>query len=913
MGDLMRYKVPLFILLALGMTLVLVATVSALEPERITDDIHSQWDPDMSSRYIVWQDGRHGDSEIYSYDLVGSNGVVRVSNNPVNRDEYPRVDSDRVAWRSRDDSSGWYQVYFKNLTTGQQREIYNDTNYLRGHNIGDDYVLYSYEEWTGTWSQSLYKYRISSQTSTLVYSFSPTSWGDINNIEILGNKAIFFKRDDNSKELIHFDLVNDQILKTLSIPENTGWCGFSTNQVLVCYTWDGGPFTLNINTQQYEGLELGLTLGESSGYKVSGKHIVYMNFTVEDFGYDLFSYKLDTKETVRLTYTPSSPEYYFTVSGNMVSYISSKSVFPDLYLMRLPQDPPDLAISKNEVVLNPSFPVVNEPCELNVIVQNVGRSDADAKVRVTFRTTIGPPMTMTQDSGTITKGQFFMVKFQDINFIRPGYYTMSVEVDHRIQGTQIPELNLDNNKVKVEIYVNGKPSPIIDPVDPIEVPTFDPVPLDGSNSFDKDGISVYSWDFGDGTGAIGPKVTHSWADDGAYVVTLTVYDIYGAMNSTTKIVNITNRPPEAVWSVPAIMPRGKEVVLNAIGSYDDDGAITEVAWDIPGEDDPLIGQFITYVFTQEDQLVTVILNVTDDDGALTTVQLQIELVDEDARNIPPVAVITVTGNGGNLTMSAIGSFDPNGIIETYEWTFDDGSTDTGDTVTKMFPEGDHFITLNIEDDEGLTDTAVVAVSISYTEPPDIIQEVYGNTTVVNRIDGNEAPSVTASFDILDNKTGEVSFTGTASDPDGNITNYQWDFDGDGVWDFTSTSTASTTNTYTKPGFYTAILRVTDDNGTSAVTVLSVAIKTDEIGKTVVKSDSEAGGVDMTMLIIVLVLAIVIAAVVAVVAAKKFAAPAELDIASQEEVNELNRLVEDSKMTGAQVDEAEAIVRQLEGR
>ncbi len=48
------------------------------------------------------------------------------------------------------------------------------------------------------------------------------------------------------------------------------------------------------------------------------------------------------------------------------------------------------------------------------------------------------------------------------------------------------------------------------------------------------------------------------------------------------------------------------------------------------------------------------------------------------------------------------------------------------------------------------------------------------------------------------------------DPDGTITLYEWDFNGDGLYDWSSETTGCTTHTYTTPGSFTAILQVTDE-------------------------------------------------------------------------------------------------------
>ena len=58
----------------------------------------------------------------------------------------------------------------------------------------------------------------------------------------------------------------------------------------------------------------------------------------------------------------------------------------------------------------------------------------------------------------------------------------------------------------------------------------------------------------------------------------------------------------------------------------------------------------------------------------------------------------------------------------------------------------------------------------------------------------------------------VTLTGTGTDADGVIVLYEWDFEGDGTYDWSSASTGDTAHTYSTPGQYDAVLRVTDDDG-----------------------------------------------------------------------------------------------------
>ena len=80
---------------------------------------------------------------------------------------------------------------------------------------------------------------------------------------------------------------------------------------------------------------------------------------------------------------------------------------------------------------------------------------------------------------------------------------------------------------------------------------------------------------------------------------------------------------------------------------------------------------------------------------------------------------------------------------------------------------------------------------------------------------NQLPIVdlfTSDF-TLGNAPLTVHFTCNAHDPDGSITSYKWDFDGDGTFD-QKTTIGTVTHTYTKAGVYNATVTVFDDKGAS---------------------------------------------------------------------------------------------------
>ncbi len=87
---------------------------------------------------------------------------------------------------------------------------------------------------------------------------------------------------------------------------------------------------------------------------------------------------------------------------------------------------------------------------------------------------------------------------------------------------------------------------------------------------------------------------------------------------------------------------------------------------------------------------------------------------------------------------------------------------------------------------------------------------------------NRPPEVAVTSTYITTMTGSsVVFGGVAVD-DGEVVLYEWDFDGDGVFEYSSETTAATTWIFPDDGEYHAVLRATDDQhatGTATVTVV----------------------------------------------------------------------------------------------
>jgi Tol biopolymer transport system component len=99
-------------------------------------------------------------------------------------------------------------------------------------------------------------------------------------------------------------------------------------------------------------------------------------------------------------------------------------------------------------------------------------------------------------------------------------------------------------------------------------------------------------------------------------------------------------------------------------------------------------------------------------------------------NTPPVAVPRVTATPGNLEVQVDGggSSDPDGWIESYSWSFGDGTTATGASGPHRYAAPGHYsVVLTVTDDAGTTATQVTTVEVT---PPAAAAPAPGPITYV---------------------------------------------------------------------------------------------------------------------------------------------------------------------------------------
>ena len=262
-----------------------------------------------------------------------------------------------------------------------------------------------------------------------------------------------------------------------------------------------------------------------------------------------------------------------------------------------------------------------------------------------------------------------------------------------------------------------------------------------------------------------------------------------------------------------------DVALSSAGSHDPDGTIASYSWDF-GDGSPLSAdQNPDHTFTADGAYV-VKLTVTDNSNAIGITQKVIHV--GSAANASPVPVINapVTAGKAPLDVALIGSgsSDPDGTIESYEWSFGDSTPNSSeaDTFHTFANPGTYTVTLTVVDDGGAVAVATKIITVA----------------------ANQAPHAVASANPLVATVGEaIDFSSLGSgDDDGVIASYSWDFGDSGP----GSAQANPTRAYSAEGTYTAELTVTDDNGLSATDSVTVTIDTNPHPVAVINTDVTSG-------------------------------------------------------------------------
>lgn len=210
----------------------------------------------------------------------------------------------------------------------------------------------------------------------------------------------------------------------------------------------------------------------------------------------------------------------------------------------------------------------------------------------------------------------------------------------------------------------------------------------------------------------------------------------------------------------------------------------------------------TYTSLSDDSSYTFRVEAQDTSGniASKTKSFTVDTTPEPP-NDTPVADFTYTQSQNIFNFDATDSYDTDGEVVNWTWTFGDETQGYGEQVTHEYDDkGDFQVTLKVKDDDGASDQLQVIVTVS-----------------------NQAPSAYFTYEPAKPDIGEeIVFTDASDDPDGDIMNYSWDF-GDG----TNSTEQNPTHTFDEEGTYSVTLTVTDNEGATDDTTIQITLEEEE--------------------------------------------------------------------------------------
>lgn len=315
-------------------------------------------------------------------------------------------------------------------------------------------------------------------------------------------------------------------------------------------------------------------------------------------------------------------------------------------------------------------------------------------------------------------------------------------------------------------------------------------------------IIGWSWDFGDGTTGTGPEASHVYATAGNYTVRLIATSRDGSVTSTS--IHLPVAPSPALVSIQATgdvrplvtifsdalpvhrVSPGDPVTFTA-QPWSGGGNGTTYHWTF-GDGASAEGREVTHAYAAEGNY-TVRVTMTMASGATAEAAREVQV-----RLTPPSVRIWPDGGFPGQALRAE-AWDYDGSIVSYDWDLGNGTHVFGPRLHITRP-GTYNVTLTVTDDDGLTATAFRQV-IVHPQPPTVF-----------------AIHVAS----VDEDALAFTFHASASDPDGPIVAYAWDF-GDGA----VSQEESPMHRYATGGQYQVTVTVTDADGLTATESRSVLV------------------------------------------------------------------------------------------
>ncbi len=452
-----------------------------------------------------------------------------------------------------------------------------------------------------------------------------------------------------------------------------------------------------------------------------------------------------------------------------------------------------------QVTSTASFPLVGSNFTLTVKAVDQGGATVTSYNGTVHFSQDYPNLTLPADTTFLTSDAGIH-NFLQVPINQGGRVTITAT--DTVASTVTGSLQITGNRPPVAAF-----TVTFNPADPLQIT------VNGSQSYDPDAgdsIAFYTWAFGDGAGGSGVTSSHSYAASSTYVITLSVRDTHGALNSSQQTYT-SHAPPTAIfWTILETPVSGTQtqVLYSANDSVAGEGHIVNYTWTF-GDGTPATMTTLPYVWhtyaaAYSGSVVPVDLVVLNNYSVSNTSTKNI-LISTAA--VIPIANFTYvyTFTNKSVTTDASRSYSPAGYkLVSYAWSWGDGSPLQAGPSPKAFhafaATGTFTILLTITDSIGTTNTTSHVVVVAVPQlPPVAIFNVTRSLLSVH-VDAN------LSYDI-----------------NNNIANYSWDW-GDGLKSGPNV-VAWAAHTYATAGFYTITLTVEDTTNLTGTATRHVSVAT----------------------------------------------------------------------------------------
>lgn len=325
------------------------------------------------------------------------------------------------------------------------------------------------------------------------------------------------------------------------------------------------------------------------------------------------------------------------------------------------------------------------------------------------------------------------------------------------------------------------------------------VPLKVRYDIDGDG----TWDIPKNNGFMSvPQTSFQFEKAGTFTVIAQVVDKDGASSTATAKVLVSEGLSGLSIEGPDSSNVGDSVsFICKVGTTQ--FPLRQYAWSFNGDAtyEAVDGKNRAKNVFRQAGVFTVRCDVTDEKNQQGSATRKITVINNSA--LVDAGGPYTTGVNKAITLKGTGS-DKDSKIIAYEWDIDgDGTADYSDKektdVTHTYTKsGTYTARFLIKTDDGKITVDSTRIDVT-----------------------NKNPVAKAPDDIISKKNRKVKLAGLGSDADGSITLYEWDFNGDGTFDWSSKDTGFVVHVFTE--FSKAVLRVHDSDGASATDTVTVII------------------------------------------------------------------------------------------